>query len=69
MVVAAAVFSLAHAYQGPQGIVVTLVLGVALGALYVLSGSLLAPVLLHCLIDLRAIALGRAVAQPRGRAA
>ncbi len=53
VVVAAVAFGLAHAYQGIGGIVLTGVLGGVLAALYLASGSLLLPVLLHAVIDLR----------------
>jgi membrane protease YdiL (CAAX protease family) len=51
--VAAVAFGLAHAYQGVVGIVTTGVLGGIMAALYLETGSLLLPVLLHALIDLR----------------
>jgi membrane protease YdiL (CAAX protease family) len=51
--VAGAVFGLAHAYQGVTGVVTTGVLGGVLAALYLGTGSLLLPVVLHALIDLR----------------
>ena len=50
---AAAAFGLAHAYQGPVGVVTTGVLGGIMAALYLGTGSLLLPVLLHAAIDLR----------------
>ncbi|SDX96037.1 CAAX protease self-immunity [Modestobacter sp. DSM 44400] len=53
VLVAAAGFGLAHAYQGPGGVLTTGVLGGVLAAVYLQSGSLLLPVLLHVLIDLR----------------
>jgi membrane protease YdiL (CAAX protease family) len=53
VVVAAAAFGLAHAYQGVAGIVTTAVLGGVLAALYLDTGSLLLPVVLHAAIDLR----------------
>lgn len=51
--VAALAFGLAHAYQGVAGMVTTGVLGGVLAAVYLSSGSLLLPVLLHAVIDLR----------------
>jgi membrane protease YdiL (CAAX protease family) len=51
--VAAVAFGLAHAYQGRVGILSTGVLGGVMAALYLETGSLLLPVLLHVLIDLR----------------
>ncbi len=53
VLVAAVAFGLAHAYQGRAGIVTTGVLGGVLAALYLQTGSLLLPVVLHALIDLR----------------
>jgi membrane protease YdiL (CAAX protease family) len=53
VVVAALAFGLAHAYQGLVGIVTTGLLGGIMAAVYLQSGSLLLPVLLHAVIDLR----------------
>jgi membrane protease YdiL (CAAX protease family) len=65
--VAAAAFGLAHAYQGRVGIVTTGVLGGVMAALYLGTGSLLLPVLLHAAIDLRFL-LVPAQVLPAGRA-
>jgi membrane protease YdiL (CAAX protease family) len=51
--VAALAFGVAHAYQGVAGVLTTGVLGGVLAALYLDTGSLLLPVVLHVLIDLR----------------
>lgn len=61
-VVAVVGFGVAHAYQGPQGIVGTMVVGAVLSALYLSTWSLIAPMILHALIDLRAIPIGRVFA-------
>jgi membrane protease YdiL (CAAX protease family) len=53
VVVAAVAFGLAHAYQGVGGVLTTAVLGAIMATLYLDSGSLLLPVLLHAAIDLR----------------
>jgi membrane protease YdiL (CAAX protease family) len=53
VVVAAVAFGLAHAYQGAAGIVATGLLGGVMAAVYLQTGSLLLPVLLHAFIDLR----------------
>jgi len=53
VVVAAVIFGLAHAYQGVTGVVVTTLAGALFCGLYVATGSLLAPSLLHVLIDVR----------------
>ena len=44
-------FGLAHAYQGPKGIMATGVLGLVFGAIFVLSGSLFPGQILHAAID------------------
>lgn len=49
----AALFGLAHRYQGWQGISYTTLLGLLLGILVVSTGSLLVPIVLHVMIDLR----------------
>ena len=51
-------FGLAHAYQGIANIGKTTLVGAAFAALFVLSGSLWLPMLLHALVD---ILQGRAV--------
>jgi len=68
VLVAAVAFGLAHAYQGPAGIVTTGVLGGVMAAVYLQTGSLLLPVLLHAVIDLRFLLVPARVL-PAGRAA
>jgi membrane protease YdiL (CAAX protease family) len=53
IVVASAVFGLAHAYQRITGMVLTAFAGALFCVLYVKTGSLLVPILLHILIDIR----------------
>jgi uncharacterized protein len=67
VLVAAVAFGLAHAYQGPAGIVTTGVLGGVMAAVYLQTGSLLLPVLLHAVIDLRFLLVPARVL-PAGRA-
>jgi membrane protease YdiL (CAAX protease family) len=64
--IAAVAFGLAHAYQGAAGVLTTGVLGGVMAALYLGTGSLLLPVLLHAAIDLRFL-LVPARALPAGR--
>ena len=64
--VGAVAFGLAHAYQGPVGILTTGLLGGVMAALYLQTGSLLLPVLLHAAIDLRFL-LVPSGALPAGR--
>jgi uncharacterized protein len=68
VLVAAVAFGLAHAYQGRAGIVTTALLGGVMAGLYLQTGSLLLPVLLHAAIDLRFL-LVPAQALPAGRGA
>ena len=51
--IGALAFGLAHAYQGVAGIVTTGVLGGVMAGLYLGTGSLLLPVVLHAVVDLR----------------
>jgi uncharacterized protein len=53
IVLATTLFGLAHAYQGWQGILATAYLGGLLGLLYLTTGSILPPIIIHALIDLR----------------
>lgn len=52
-----AVFTLAHLYQGPKAMAGVGIAGLALTYLYLSTGSLLLPILLHIAIDLRAFLL------------
>ena len=63
---AALLFGLAHWYQGWTGIVSTAIVGGVMAGLYLSTGSLLVPMILHTLIDLRALLLPvpRAVQTP-----
>jgi membrane protease YdiL (CAAX protease family) len=45
------IFGLGHAYQGVAGIVKTGVAGLLFAGVYVATGSLLAPMLLHAVTD------------------
>lgn len=54
---AALVFGLLHLYQGPIGVLFSTVLGLVFTFLYVVTGSILVPIALHALIDLRSMVL------------
>jgi uncharacterized protein len=56
-VIAAIVFGLAHLYQGAVGVLATGALGGALTLAYLLSGSLVLPMVLHVAIDLNALVI------------
>ncbi len=68
VLIAAVAFGLAHAYQGVAGVVTTGVLGGVMAAVYLQTGSLLLPVLLHVVIDLRFLLVPARVL-PAGRGA
>jgi membrane protease YdiL (CAAX protease family) len=68
VLVAAVAFGLAHAYQGRAGVVTTGLLGGVMAGLYLQTGSLLLPVLLHAAIDLRFLLVPARVL-PTGRGA
>ncbi|GAA1581283.1 hypothetical protein GCM10009678_75050 [Actinomadura kijaniata] len=55
--IALALFAVAHAYQGWRNMLLTLLPGYALTAMYLSTGSLLLPVLVHILIDVRGLVL------------
>ncbi len=50
-------FGMLHLYQGASGILVSTVLGFLFAALYVATGSIAAPIVLHALVDLRSLVL------------
>ncbi len=53
VVLSSLIFGLAHRYQGRAGMLLTGLVGLVLGGLYVLSGSLWPSMLIHVLLDLR----------------
>ena len=55
--IAAVIFGMLHLYQGASGILVAVLLGLVFAALYVLTGSIAAPIVLHALVDLRSLVL------------
>lgn len=61
---AGVVFGILHVYQGPTGVLKTGVTGVAMGALYVGTGSLLWPMVLHAAVDVHGGAIARRVLEP-----
>jgi membrane protease YdiL (CAAX protease family) len=53
LAVSSGLFGLAHLYQGARGMVGTTLLGALLGFVYLESGLLLLPIVIHALLDLR----------------
>lgn len=64
--VAAVAFGLGHAYQGPLAVLLTGALGYGLGVIAFTTGSILVPVVLHVLVDLRLLLLVPRSASPQG---
>jgi hypothetical protein len=60
----AAVFGLGHLYQGWAGVLATAGAGYVFAAMYFATGSLLAPAVVHVLVDLRVLLLVPARAAP-----
>jgi membrane protease YdiL (CAAX protease family) len=54
-----ALFGLAHIYQGARAALTAAVLSSVLGVVYAVTGSLLVPILLHAIMDLRSLLLSR----------
>ena len=52
VVVAIVAFGIAHVYQGVRGIVATGLMGAVFMGLYLLTGSLVAPIVVHATVDL-----------------
>ena len=50
-------FGALHLYQGVTGIIGTTVVGALMMALYVVSGTIIAPIVLHAIFDLRSLVL------------
>jgi len=59
LILSACVFGIAHLYQGIVGIVQTAIVGALFGVLFLATGSLLLPMILHALIDLRILLILR----------
>lgn len=56
-IIATVLFGLLHLYQKATGVIFATVLGVVFAYLYLVSGSILVPIVLHVLIDLRSLVL------------
>lgn len=57
IVLSSSIFGLCHIYQGWTGILGTGVLGAVFAWLFLLTGSLLVPMIIHALVDLRILAI------------
>lgn len=66
LVASAVIFGLIHAYQGWRGVIATTVAGFFLAFVYLKSGSLIHPMVLHALIDVLALIVRPALAARLG---
>jgi membrane protease YdiL (CAAX protease family) len=64
LILSSCFFGLAHLYQGVVGIVQTTILGAIFGLIFIVTGSLLLPMVLHALIDLRILLILKADDRP-----
>jgi membrane protease YdiL (CAAX protease family) len=55
VLLAAAIFGVNHIYQGKLGMLKTGIAGMAFGGLFLFTGNLLLPILLHTAIDMQAV--------------
>lgn len=66
---ATVLFGVLHVYQGPLGILFSAILGAVFVLLYLVTGSIVVPIVLHALVDLRSmvlipVVLGKAWTKP-----
>ena len=59
LLISAAVFGLQHLYQGVAGTIQSGIIGLLFGLLFLLTGNLLAPMIVHAALDLRMLVLLR----------
>ncbi len=57
MVVASAIFGIGHLYQGVAGGVQTAIVGFVFAGMFVMTGSLVVPIVVHAVMDLRVLAM------------
>lgn len=57
LVVSSVIFGIGHLYQGIAGAVQTVVIGFVLGAMFVMTGNLPLPIVVHAAVDLRVLAM------------
>jgi membrane protease YdiL (CAAX protease family) len=59
LLISAVIFGFNHLYQGAGGVLGTAIVGFLFGLLFLLTGNLLVPIILHGVIDLRTLILLR----------
>lgn len=68
LVISSLIFGLGHLYGGVGGVVGSAVAGFLFGLLFMISGNLLLPIILHALIDLRMLVILRPPVKPAAAA-
>ena len=63
LLLGAALFGFNHAYQGIAGALGTALMAVVFGLIFLITGNLAIPMVLHTLIDLRVLAIPSAPAR------
>jgi len=61
LIISATIFGFAHAYQGWKGVILTGLAGYVFGNAYLMTGSLLFPIILHIIIDMRAFLFNKPI--------
>ena len=64
LLISSVIFGFNHLYQGAGGVAGTVIVGFLFGLLFLLTGNLLPPIILHGVIDLRMLAILRPPADP-----
>jgi membrane protease YdiL (CAAX protease family) len=59
LLISSVIFGLNHLYQGAGGVAGTAIVGILFGLLFLLTGNLLLPIILHGVMDLRLLAVLR----------
>jgi uncharacterized protein len=59
VIISSVIFGAAHLYQGVAGVISTAILGLIFSAVFLTTGTLVVPMILHALIDLRILLILR----------
>ena len=59
VIVSSVIFGAGHLYQGVAGFISSAILGLLFSAIFLMTGNLLLPMVLHALIDLRVLLILR----------
>jgi membrane protease YdiL (CAAX protease family) len=64
LLISSVIFGLNHLYEGIHGVVGSALAGFLFGLLFLLGGNLLLPIVVHALVDLRALVILPTPAEP-----